>query len=144
MRNLNYFNLVFGVPLGVLGLFGVIFARQFQAGIAGPRYTPTRLGRVIVGIIMICVSFGFVYAGLGSPPRLRQVDNLSMSLVEVFFITAAVAGIAGSSRALIRGALLTRWDRVKQMAFILLFAAATPVAIIDLVRRVRQLVVHPF
>src|SRR5947209_2820148 len=90
MRQLINFNVLLGLFLGLFGFLGAILAKRFQAGIAGSTYTPTVLARVIVSIIMISVGFGFAYAGLGSPPELAPFDFVAKSILDMFFITAAV------------------------------------------------------
>ena len=136
MRQIDYFDLIFGVLISGIGLLGVFLFREFKAGIAGPVFRPPLIVRLSVGIIMVCVGLAFVYPGLGSPANLSFSYNIGRSILDIFFIVVAAAALIRAGTSLLQRGKQTA--RLKTLAIAGGLAALCPLAVLDLINRIHN------
>jgi len=134
--SLDYGRALPGIIIAVGVIAGSIAAARFQAGIAGPTYVPTKLDRVVVMILGLCVLVEFSFILLKLPGYMLWAHQLAMILLETFFIVALATsirdGIAHFQKA-------SRAFRLRTAVFAILGVLFIPFAIRDIITRSMQL-----
>jgi hypothetical protein len=132
------FDTVVGLLLALVALPGVFLSREIQIGPRGKPFAPPFSIRVVVGIVFACVSFGFIFAGLGSPAAFIKLDNSAMAILDIFFLFFCSAVVIGGIRKLSGRTSMPRRRILKEAAFVFLFSMSFVLAVLDLISRISR------